>query len=368
MNVPPTSTPSSISPGRSRSAQNQLPRPPTPLQSLALTREPTAIPWPVSAIDVNAALGKVRLPRRSPSSRRAGGTRLSSAEGTTGLTAAAYRTRRRSVLVLERRDHLGGACTLEQPFPEPGYLVGPCAYVVGMLDELVVGELDLRRHGYEVLLTDPNAWCPFPDGTSFARFPDDEQNRRPHARERVLGAGHPRCLRLRGDLRPRPEPASRGPLGTTWKRPSPTQAEIEGLLGDEELISIVFEESIADTIDRYVDDQRLKDALFGQGVIGAYAGPRDRGPRRCRCTPRARSRDRRRNGATSSAGWAGSRSRSRRRPSRRERRSRPGSRSRGSSRARASSSRAATGSRGGRGLERRPEAQPGHARARRGAE
>ena len=39
----------------------------------------------------------------------------------------------------------------------------------------------------------------------------------------------------------------------------------------------MFEESIADTIDRYVDDQRLKDALFGQGVIGAYAGPRDPG-------------------------------------------------------------------------------------------
>ena len=31
----------------------------------------------------------------------------------------------------------------------------------------------------------------------------------------------------------------------------------------------MFEESIADTIDRYVDDQQLKDALFGQGVIGA---------------------------------------------------------------------------------------------------
>src|SRR5207342_287631 len=31
------------------------------------------------------------------------------------------------------------------------------------------------------------------------------------------------------------------------------------------------------TLDRYFDDERIKHALFGQGVIGAYAGPRDPG-------------------------------------------------------------------------------------------
>jgi phytoene dehydrogenase-like protein len=40
---------------------------------------------------------------------------------------------------------------------------------------------------------------------------------------------------------------------------------------------VVFEESVAETLDRYVDDERLKHALFGQGVIGAFAGPRDPG-------------------------------------------------------------------------------------------
>ena len=60
--------------------------------------------------------------------------------------------------------------------------------------------------------------------------------------------------------------------------PSPSRAELEQILGgDRELISIVFEESIAETLDRYLDDQRLKDALMGQGVIGTNAGPRDAG-------------------------------------------------------------------------------------------
>ena len=69
-----------------------------------------------------------------------------------------------------------------------------------------------------------------------------------------------------------------GPRGDTWRGSSPSREEIESALGDdEELISVVFEDSIADTLDRYIADDGLKHALFGQGVIGAYAGPRDPG-------------------------------------------------------------------------------------------
>ncbi len=46
---------------------------------------------------------------------------------------------------------------------------------------------------------------------------------------------------------------------------------------DEELVGIVFEESMASVLDRHVDDQRLKDALGCQGTIGTFAGPRDPG-------------------------------------------------------------------------------------------
>jgi phytoene dehydrogenase-like protein len=229
-------------------------------------------------MDVNASLGKVGLPAPIRELAARDWDAIVVGGGHNGLTAAAYLARAgKSVLVVERREQLGGACTLVQPFPEHEYLVSPCAYVVGMLDEVVVSELDLRRHGYEVILADPNSWTPFADGTSFAQFLDAERTIA-HMRENgfseqdIRGAiayeevfGRARSL-LRG-----------GPLGDTWKRPSPTRAEIEELLDDEELISVAFDEPIADTIDRYVSDQRLKDALFGQGVIGAYAGPRDPG-------------------------------------------------------------------------------------------
>jgi phytoene dehydrogenase-like protein len=198
--------------------------------------------------------------------------------GHNGLTAAAYLARAgRSVLVLERREQVGGACTLEQPFADPAYVVSPCAYVVGLLDDLVVDELDLHRHGYHVVVADPNLWCPFADGTSYAQFLDQERTTA-HMRANGFSEDDIRGSFAYEEMFDRIRLALRhGKRGDTWKGPSPSRAEIEELLGDEELICVVFEESIADTIDRYVSDQRLKDALFGQGVIGAYAGPRDPG-------------------------------------------------------------------------------------------
>ncbi len=229
-------------------------------------------------MDVSAALGKVGLPAPLAELAARDWDAIVVGGGHNGLTAAAYMARAgKSVLVLERREQLGGACTLEQPFPEPEYLVSPCAYVVGLLDEGVVEELDLRRHGYEVVVADPNLWCPFGDGTSYAQFLDEERTVA-HMRENGFSEQDIRGSFAYEEMFDRIRLLLRdGPRGDTWRGPSPSRAEIEQLLGDDELISVVFEESIAETIDRYVSDQRLKDALFGQGVIGAFAGPRDPG-------------------------------------------------------------------------------------------
>ena len=43
------------------------------------------------------------------------------------------------------------------------------------------------------------------------------------------------------------------------------------------MIDLVFEASIAEVLDDHLSDERLKTALFGQGIIGTWGGPREPG-------------------------------------------------------------------------------------------
>jgi phytoene dehydrogenase-like protein len=228
--------------------------------------------------DVAAAFGRVGLPApiRELSARQWDAVVVGG--GHNGLAAAAYLARAgRSVLVLERREQLGGACTLERPFSDQRYVVSPCAYVVGLLDRRIVSELQLERRGYRVFVCDPQLWCPLPDGSSFAQFLDPERTAA-HMRENGFSERDIEGLRAYEDLFSQLRRRLRsGPRGDTWEGQSPSRAELEGLLEDDELVSVVFEESIAETLERYVADDRLMHALFGQGVIGTFAGPRDPG-------------------------------------------------------------------------------------------
>jgi phytoene dehydrogenase-like protein len=230
-------------------------------------------------IDVNAALGRVGLPEPLSALAARDWDAVVVGGGHNGLTAAAYLARAgRSVLVLERRERLGGACTLDQPFDDPRYLISPCAYVVGLLDPLVISELELERRGYRVFVCDPNLWCPLPDGGSVALFCDRERTAE-HLRAAGFADADVRGMLAYEELFARLRRLLRhGPRGDTWLGSSPSREElIEALGHDDELVSVLFEESIADTLDRYVADERIKHALFGQGVIGAFAGPRDPG-------------------------------------------------------------------------------------------
>ena len=73
--------------------------------------------------------------------------------GHNGLTAAAYLARAgRRVLVLERRHVLGGAAVTEEVFP--GFRFSEFSYVVSLLRPEIIRELDLPRHGLEILPLD----------------------------------------------------------------------------------------------------------------------------------------------------------------------------------------------------------------------
>src|SRR4249920_3820739 len=73
--------------------------------------------------------------------------------GHNGLTAAAYLARAgKKVLVLERRYVLGGAAVTEEVFP--GFKFSVASYVVSLLRPEIIRDLDLPRHGLEILPLD----------------------------------------------------------------------------------------------------------------------------------------------------------------------------------------------------------------------
>src|SRR5262245_36255035 len=97
--------------------------------------------------------------------------------GPQGLVTAAYLAPPgRRVLVLERRDVLGGCCVTEEVWP--GFKVSTAAYVNSLLRPEIVRDLDLKRHGFEMLPRNPSSFTPFPDGRYLLLGPDPNLNRR----------------------------------------------------------------------------------------------------------------------------------------------------------------------------------------------
>jgi phytoene dehydrogenase-like protein len=79
------------------------------------------------------------------------------------------------VVVLERRGVLGGAAVTEEPWP--GYQVSSASYVVSLMPQRIVDELQLTRHGYDVSIIAPDYFVPFPDGTSLTLWGDMARDR-----------------------------------------------------------------------------------------------------------------------------------------------------------------------------------------------
>ena len=78
-----------------------------------------------------------------------------------------------------------------------------------------------------------------------------------------------------GRLRDKLRPAGEGDL---WIGEAPTQEQIDERLGnDDEARHVLFDWSMAEFVERYLQDERLQEAYLGQGVIGTNASPFDAG-------------------------------------------------------------------------------------------
>ena len=178
------------------------------------------------------------------------------------------------VLVLESRDVVGGACTLEEPWP--GVRMSPCAYVVGLLHPLVMRELDLPGHGFRWTPAAGGMFVPFEDGSSIQLWNDDERC------EEEIRRFAPGDLAGWREMHGGEAPAAgRAPARQRRRHLDRPLAHARGdraaAQGDRDAEALLFEWSMVEMVERFLSDERMQLAYLGQGVIGTNASPHDRG-------------------------------------------------------------------------------------------
>jgi phytoene dehydrogenase-like protein len=197
---------------------------------------------------------------------------------------AAYLARAgRRVLVLERRHVLGGAAVTEEVFP--GFRVSVCSYVVSLLRPQIIRDLDLPRHGFEVLPLD-GTFSPMPNGNYLWRVNDHGRTRREILRHSRLDAeaydeygkamiDMARFVKPTLDVRA-PDPFSLAPtdmrelvrLGRRFQHMTP-----EARYRLVQLMTM----SAADFLDQWFETDVLKATMSASGIIGTFLGVRSPG-------------------------------------------------------------------------------------------
>jgi phytoene dehydrogenase-like protein len=204
--------------------------------------------------------------------------------GHNGLVAAAYLARAgKRIVVLERRERVGGAAATEEVFP--GFKFSVFSYVVSLLRPEIIRDLDLPRHGLHILPLE-STLTPLANGDYLAQWSDHDRNRRELARHSARDAeAYDEFGRLMHQMsravKPLlgmipPDPASLAP------RDLAGLARLGGYfrgLGAERFHALhkLLTMSSADYLDEWFETEALKATKSASGIIGTLLGPRSPG-------------------------------------------------------------------------------------------
>jgi phytoene dehydrogenase-like protein len=204
--------------------------------------------------------------------------------GHNGLVNAAYLARAgKKVLVLERRHVLGGAAVTEEVFP--GFKFSVCSYVVSLLRPEIIRELDLPRHGLEILPLD-GTFTPMPNGDYLWRVNDHARTRREIARHSRLDAEAydeygKAMIEMAHFVKPimsmtPPDPTSLDPRG--WKNLAFLGRRFQKLSDDDKYNQVqLMTMSAVDFLDQWFETDVLKATMSASGIIGTFLGVRSPG-------------------------------------------------------------------------------------------
>src|SRR3954462_11681555 len=204
--------------------------------------------------------------------------------GHNGLTHAAYLARGgKKMLVLERRHVLGGAAVTEEVFP--GFKFSVCSYVVSLLRPEIIRDLDLPRHGLEILPLD-GTFTPMPSGDYLWRGNDHAKTRREITRH---SKGDAEAYEEYGKGMVEMGRFVKPILNMT--PPDPTSLDPRGLmdllflgrrfqaLSDQDKYNQVqlMTISAVDFLDQWFETDVLKATMSASGIIGTFLGVRSPG-------------------------------------------------------------------------------------------
>jgi phytoene dehydrogenase-like protein len=183
--------------------------------------------------------------------------------GHNGLVCAAYLAQAGlDVLLLERREILGGACVTEELFP--GYRFSACSYYCHLLQAKVIEDLELRRHGFEVSHIDPQKFYLFPDGRGLLVWDSVEQTQDALARFSSRDArAYPRWVAF--------WKRAAGLIHPFFLTPPPTIADVYAGLRtpeDRQLLDILLTTSMRDLVGEYFEDEAVQGAFVHAHDVG----------------------------------------------------------------------------------------------------
>src|SRR5262252_9297950 len=204
--------------------------------------------------------------------------------GHNGLVNAAYLARAgRRVLVLERRHVLGGAAVTEEVFP--GFRFSVCSYVVSLLRPEIIRELDLPRHGLEILPLD-GTFTPMPSGDYLWRTNDHGRTRRELARHSRLDAEAydeygKAMVEMGRFVKPILSMTPPDPMSLRWsalKKMLELGRRFQRLPLDDKYNQVqLMTMSAIDLLDQWFETDVLKATMSASGIIGTFLGVRSPG-------------------------------------------------------------------------------------------
>jgi phytoene dehydrogenase-like protein len=201
--------------------------------------------------------------------------------GHNGLTAAAYLARAGlSVLVLERREIVGGCCVTEEI--APGCRVSTTSYIASMLRPEVIAELRLAEHGLRMIPCDPAIQVPFPDGQVVPWWAEREKATAEFAKISVKDAKRfieidDQLKKLARYLQPffmEPPPEIDTSSLSGWSDLFRVGKRFRGISNAEiaQLVSFLTG-SLGEFLDHNYESEKMKTMFLANNVYGKHGGP-----------------------------------------------------------------------------------------------